>query len=135
MDIGYIIDMITHRDIIKVLDILLKSEEKSECIDIISFPFWQEYTPYVDSEDKLIARYLELISIIKSKYGTPFYQGDGALYNSSVHNPEKYFDDHDSSSTCAWWNYLDFEFMLMITEHDAATLKFVRLAMSKIKLD
>jgi hypothetical protein len=119
-----------NRTVDEILNELKNVESRS--IDLLSLGPWTKEIDFVDTEEEIKKAFFELCQHLKTKLNNPVYEG--VMENSSLPKitPKFYFEDYESVSLCAWWVINDYEIMLMVTEHDAGALQFLRAASSRI---
>lgn len=111
-------------------------KDHGECeVIVVSLGSWRHVPYYVNTEQELDLYFDKFHTQLCEFLGESIYNGAGALYETDIKFPKKYFFEHQSALRCSWWKYEDIEIMLMLTAHDADTCKFIRIGASGVELN
>ena len=81
-------------------------------------------------EKRIETIYHENIEIISKELGNPYYQGEGERYGSPLDYHSAYFIDADQALNITLWDRATSVALIMITGHDADTLKTIQICQS-----
>ncbi|MGB4775583.1 MAG: hypothetical protein WBP45_10445 [Daejeonella sp.] len=122
-------ELIKGIDIIKIINELRNSEERVTDQIINS---WLEGYKSVEEENSNI--YLNFIKDLVTEFGNPTYQGAGPRRDYKGIAPKHWTMHYRSAIDLAWWKKDSYTIFIMLTGHDADTLRQLIVAVSKFQI-
>jgi hypothetical protein len=104
-------------------------------LDNLEVTIMEWWTGMGSREEKRIERvYHNNIEIISKELGKPYYQGEGERYGAATDYHSAYFMDADQALQITLWDRETSVALIMLTGHDADTLKTIQICQSCKKM-